>query len=121
MTEEEIKQTIKDCKTVDLYDLAIMMHTKEVSQFDMIAVFKAQEKAVLEEQIKSWGELLKNLILQHHASDMLTKDLNEGNQNELIEMMMTLKECKFMYYKLSLQIDYHKVCIDLMQKIINNK
>lgn len=121
MSEEELKQTIKESKIVDLKDLAIMFHTKEVSQFDMITVFKTQEKQILEEQVIAWEEMLSELTMQYQVSVELSKDLNEDNQNELIAEMMTLKECKFMSYKLSLQIDYYKVCIELMKKIIKNK
>lgn len=121
MTEEEIKQTINDTEIADLNDLAIMLHAKEVANIDMISVFKAQEKEILEQQLLLWKETMEELKLQCDIAVKVSKDLTEDNKNDLIQEVITFKECRFMSYKLALQVDYYKECIKLMEKIIKNK
>ena len=121
MNEEEVKQTIKDSKIADLKQLAIMLFKKEVERFDVMEAFKNQTKEILEQQIIAWEEMLEDMIIQCDVSKEISSGLTEENQNEIIAEDITNKECKYMFYKTELSIDYYLVCIGLMKKILKNK
>jgi hypothetical protein len=119
--EQEIKQLIDNCKIDGLKDLAIIMHQKEIKGFDMVRIFKKQTKETLEQQYPIWQNQLDEFYKQFESSKMLCDLLTEENQNEVIEGMFSYKECAFMHYKLELSIEFHKDCIKLMKKVIENK
>jgi hypothetical protein len=119
--EQEVKQLIDNCKIDGLKDLAIIMHQKEIKGFDMVRIFKKQTKETLEQQYPVWQNQLNEFYRQFESSKILCDLLTEENQNEVIEGMFSYKECAFMRYKLELSIEFHKDCIKLMKKVIENK
>lgn len=121
MGENKIKQSIQECKIDGLLDLAKLVDSQDNQKAKVIESFRLLSKEALEKQCNFWESMLIEVENQLNSAYVLSLDLTEDNQNDMIDGMFTIKECKFMYCRMLLSIDYYKDCIKLMKKILKTK
>ena len=121
MDEIKLKKAIQDCKIKDLQDLAKLIEDKNSQKDKVVESFKLLSKNTLEKQCNIWEGMLLEIKNQLNSANALSSNLTEENQNEMIENMFTIKECKFIYYRMLFSTDYYKDCIKLMKKILKTK